>query len=320
VIRLRDRDLDVDVLGELWKYDWTDGKIRGEKFLACSPFRSERHPSFAVRLDTGVWIDSGADDETWKKGNFVRLLSWLRNETYEETEEYLLSEYGPVMFTDADALRLDLGLTLGDGERPPLDLGVLERYRYRHKYLTEQRGIDDRTLRAFRVGYDPASRAVTFPWLGRSGELVNIKFRSVRDKRFWYYAGGLPIRDHVYGLYMLHRVQDRARARRVFIVESEIDALTLWMNGFAALALGGANMSAKQRDLLLQSPAEEFVIATDNDMAGKRIAGSIIRQLNGYLPLKELRLPDQVKDVNDLTSRELAEVMESVRDVSYKFQ
>lgn len=169
MIKLRDRDLDVDVLGELRKYDWKDGKVRGEKFLARSPFRSERHPSFAVRLDTGVWIDSGAEDETWKKGSFAKLLSWLRNETIEETEEYLFSEYGPVMFSDADALRLDLGLTLEAGERPPLDLALLDRYQYRHKYLTEQRGLDERTLQAFRVGYDPATRAATFPWLGRDG-------------------------------------------------------------------------------------------------------------------------------------------------------
>ena len=311
LLKIRDYEVDVDILGELEKYDWTKTTVRGEKFLACSPFRLERHPSFAVRLDNGVWIDSGAEDQEWKKGNFVRLLSWLRNETYNETADYLLEYYGPYMLTDTDTLRLNLGLKMETDTGPPMDIDVLDRYRYRHKYLTD-RGIGERTQTAFRIGYDPDKKAATFPLLDRYGQLANIKFRSITDKTFWYYPGGQPIWGHVYGLFMLHRVHDRERARRVYIVESEIDALTLWEAGFPAVALGGANMTGKQRDLLLQSPAEEYVIATDNDKAGRKIAESIRRELNGYRTLFEMQLPLSAKDVNDLSQEQLIKATEKV--------
>lgn len=319
MVNIREFNVDVDIARELSKYDWKGQRWTGEKFLACSPFRSERHPSFAVRLDNGIWIDSGTDDETWKKGNLVKLLSWLRNETYEETEEYLLTEYCPMLQADTDKLQLTFRLSL-EGQVGPqtLDKKVLTPLLYRHPYLSERRGIGARVQNAFNVGYDKRKRAITLPWFNRAGELVNVKFRSVQDKRFWYYAGGQPIKHHLYGLHMLARV-DRARGRRVYITESEIDALTLWEHGIAAIAMGGANLTGRQRELILQSRIEELVIATDNDKAGARIADSINQQLNGYLLLKEVRLPVGVKDINDIPVEDFLEMVSDVNDVSYRF-
>jgi DNA primase len=309
MINIRGHEIEVDIFGELNKYDWQRGKVRGEKFLACSPFRDENHPSFAVRLDTGVWIDSGTYDLEWKKGNFARLLSYLRNETYQEAEEYLICEYSRSL-SNTEKLKLKYDLT--PKETLPLSKDILNLYNFRHKYLNG-RGVDERVQRAFTVGYDEKDRAITLPWFDRVGRLANIKFRSIRDKRFWYYPGGQPIRDHLFGLNMLYRV----KAERVYIVEAEIDALTLWQNGIAAVAMGGANLTGKQRELILQAPIRELVIATDNDQPGQRIADSIVQQLNGYLPLKKIELPTGVKDVNDLPSGEFLGVVERTYDVSF---
>lgn len=319
MVNIREFDVDVDIARELSKFDWKGQRWTGEKFLACSPFRSEHHPSFAVRLDTGVWIDSGADDKTWKKGNLVKLLSWLRNETYEETEEYLLAEYCPMLQADTDTLQLTFRLPLECRDVPQfLDKKVLTPLLFRHPYLSEMRGIGDRVQNTFSVGYDKQKRAIALPWFNRAGELVNIKFRSVMDKRFWYYAGGQPVKFHLYGLHMLYRVP-REKARRVFITESEIDALTLWDHGYAAIAMGGANLTGSQRELILQSPIEELVITTDNDKAGARIAECIVQQLSGYIWLKEVRLPVGVKDINDIPSENFQEIVANIYDIPYMF-
>lgn len=319
MVNIREFKMDVDITRELSKYDWKGQRWTGEKFLACSPFRAERHASFAVRLDTGVWIDSGTADESWKKGNFIKLLSWLRNETYEETEEYLLTEYCPMLQADAENLQLTFKLTLeGQGGPQSLDKKILTPLLYRHPYLSERRGIGARVQNAFNVGYDKRKQAIALPWFNRAGELVNIKFRSLLDKRFWYYAGGQPIKYHLYGLHMLARV-GKAKARRVYITESEIDALTLWDYGYAAIAMGGANLTGNQRELILQSPIEELVIATDNDKAGARIAESIVQQLNGYIRLKEVRLPVEVKDINDLPTKYFSDIITCVYDIAYRF-
>ncbi|MTV50022.1 toprim domain-containing protein [Heliobacillus mobilis] len=314
MIALHNQDIDVDIASELRLYDWNRPRWTENKFLACSPFRPERHPSFAIRLDTGVWIDSGSDDAEWKKGNFPRLLSWLRNETYEETVEYLIEHYG-VQTADADSLQLKIRLlTLEAESRTPLHSNVLIPFQYRHPYLGDQRGISENMQRTFQIGYDRKRKAITFPWFDRAGNLVNIKFRSVRDKIFWYYEGGQPIRDHIYGLnYVV-----RSRKEQVFIVESEIDALTLWQAGFGAVALGGAHLSTRQRDLLIRLPIKELVIATDNDLPGKRLADSLIEQLGGQLSLKTLVLPSYAKDVNVLSQEALLQICHSLRDISVR--
>ncbi|MBC9786441.1 toprim domain-containing protein [Heliobacterium chlorum] len=311
MIALHNQDIDVDIASELRQYDWNRPRWTEHKFLACSPFRPERHPSFAIRLDTGVWIDSGSDDSEWKKGNFPRLLSWLRNETYEETVDYLIGHYG-VQTADADSLQLKIRLlTLEAESRTPLDSDILIPFQYRHPYMEEVRGISENMQRAFQIGYDRKRKAITFPWFDRAGNLVNIKFRSVRDKIFWYYEGGQPIRDHIYGLNYVVRL----KKEQVFIVESEIDAITLWQSGFGAIALGGAHLSSRQRDLIIQSPITELIIASDNVLPGKRLSESIIKCLGGYLSLKTMEIPTCAKDINELIPDKLREASHSLRFV-----
>lgn len=307
--------VEVDVLRELSRYDWNKSSAEGENFLACSPFRSERRPSFYVRLNNGIWIDHGAEEDAWKQGDFIKLLSWLRNETREETEEYLLSEYSPILGADVDSLKLSFNLTLDEGKRlQALNADVLRGYRLRHPYLGG-RGVEEGIQRAFGVGYDRRTKAITLPWFNRAGELVNIKFRSVRGKHFWYYAGGQPVRFHIYGINLLYKVKDRARAERVYLVESEIDAMTLWQNGIAALALGGANMTVQQRQIILQAPIRNLTIATDNDKAGRRIAASIVQQLAGLVKLREVRFPAHIKDINEVPLDRFSDVVNNTFDV-----
>lgn len=312
MIRIRGYDVEVDVLAEVERYDWGKSKIRGSKYLACSPFRDERHPSFAVNLDNGTWIDSGGTDDDWKKGGFVKLLAWLRNETYEEAADYLLATYS-TMYIPADNLELKFNLESENSSSQPLDKSRLDQYKFRHPYLEEKRGIEERYQLGFSVGYDRKLGAVTFPWLDKHGELVNIKFRSVTDKRFWYLAEGQYIKNHLYG--MNHVI--RKGSTRVFIVESEIDCITLWQSGFPAIAMGGANLTKRQKRLILQSPIETLVLATDNDEAGELIARSISEQLNGWVQIQTVDLPDEAKDVNDLSRDELVAVAEAVQEVTF---
>lgn len=61
-MKIRDYELDVNIKEELDNFEWSNEQVRGHKFQACSPFRDEKRPSFAVNLETGTWKDSGAVD------------------------------------------------------------------------------------------------------------------------------------------------------------------------------------------------------------------------------------------------------------------
>jgi hypothetical protein len=311
-MRLRGIDLEIDYLEELEEYEiWDRQRVRENKFQACSPFRGEKHPSFAVNLDNGLWIDSGASNEEWRKGNFVTLLSWLRQETAEETIDYLVEKYAPFN-VDVDALELDLNLALE--EEPPKTFGWDEvKHLLKPSDYLKGRGVNEKVQSAMQTGRDDKHKAVAFTWHDKDGNIVNIKFRSEKEKYFWY-ADGQPIKFHVYGLFLVRKLKKDT----VFIVESEIDALYLWSMGFPAIALGRAGMSPMQKELILSSGIKTLVICTDNDKAGRRAGLEIIAELTGYMDIHTINFPDNVKDVNDMKPEVLKPICKKHRPIHFK--
>lgn len=311
-MKLRGIDLEIDYLEELQEFDiWDRQRVRENKFQACSPFRGEKHPSFAVNIENGLWIDSGASNEEWRKGNFVTLLSWLRQETAEETIEYLVEKYAPFN-VDVDTLELDLDLSLTN--TPPK---IFERKEVAYLFKTADylkgRGVSEKVQEVLQTGRDDKHKAVAFTWHDKDGNIVNIKFRSEKEKYFWY-ADGQPIKYHVYGLFLIRKLKKEI----AYIVESEIDALYLWSNGFPAIALGRAGMSEMQKELILSSGIKTLVIATDNDKAGRRAGLEIIRELNGYMEIHTINFPDNVKDVNDMKPDVLKPLCKNHRPIHFK--
>jgi DNA primase len=303
-------DLPVDVLEEINYYDWNRARPKEDEMVACSPFRDEDSPSFSINLETGLWRDFGATGE-FGQGNLITLLSFLRNDTHIEVEDYLLEKYG-IDLTDVDKLELNFDLNFDVKTEINIDIETYKKYAFRSPYLAT-RGITEKIQKAFKIGYDKRNKAVAFPWFDVKGNIINIKFRSTENKRFFYYPTGQAIRNHIYGMHFIYR----GDIKKVYIVESEIDALFLWSNGFPAVALGGSNISEKQKQLLLRCPANEFVLATDNDKIGKEIRKKLTDILIGYKELSELVLPNGVKDVNELNSNQIKELSNDLKTVEF---
>jgi len=297
---VRENELEIDYAEEIDPYVETLSKavVRGNKLQACSPFREEHTPSFAVNLDNGTWIDSGAMDGDWFKGNFTKLLAFLMGVTYEEAETYLIEKYRLIL-DDVDALTLNIQLEATESYRE-LSLDDLKMFAFRNSYLTD-RGISEQVQRSFKIGYDNKSKAVVIPWFDKDGNLINIKFRNTVNKVFWYLKGGQPIKQHIYGLHFIYKM----KLNRAFVVESETDALYLWSHGIPAIALGSASLSTKQEDLIINSPIEELVLAFDKDDAGNRAKETVGNLFMGKKRLYVMPIPDGCKDINDIQSSKL---------------
>ncbi|GEK57139.1 hypothetical protein CHL76_02290 [Marinococcus halophilus] len=297
MVIIKDKELPVNVSAEIEDYEWERPNWKENRLIACSPFRDEKHPSFAVNLENGTFIDSGNDDSEWQKGNFVKLLSFIRNETYEETEEYLLAMYSPD-YGEVENFKLDFDDWHTEEENNHVfDKDDLKPYLYKHPYL-ERRGIPFNVQRAFDVGYDPNTKSIVLVWHDLNGNIVSWKHRHVHNKQFWYVKGGQPIRNHLYGIHWVVR----RKKDTVWIVESEIDALTLWSNGIAAVAIGTSFMTTAKRNLLLKADIKKLVIATDNDKQGRKARHSIVDQLAGLIELEEVDwtgVPDGITDINE---------------------
>lgn len=302
MITVNHQPLSVDIPAELEVYldKFPQHLIRDDKLQSCSPFRQESHPSFAVNLENGTWIDSGATGE-YRKGNFISLLAFLREEPLEDTCEYLISIYSPLK-QDADDLHLDMSF-LQPAEQESLKVystDELKQYAYRSDYL-QKRGISEEVQRLFRVGYDPQHKAVAMCWCDADGQVVNIKFRSVTDKRFWY-AGGQRIKEHLYGLHAC----TQQTVDVLTVTESEIDCMRLWSVGIPAVAFGTANVSQTQGAKLLNCGVQEIVIATDNDNAGRHCGKQLEQLLVGAVKVTYFNFVDNnAKDVSDLKNTDI---------------
>jgi DNA primase len=317
-IKIRSHSVDVDVRTELEQFNWTRPKWSADKLIAASPFRYDKSPSFFVNVTgeyAGCWGDSGAYDQEWASGNFTKLLSFLRNETYEETEEYLLGEYGRQDDHSETVTIRPISLAI-QRNRQPLNANILAKYTEDFTYL-KKRGISERVQRQMGVLYDRESRATVIPWRSANKCLENVKFRTVYGKTFWYHKGGRPIRELVYGI-------EQAQPTTI-ICEAEVDAMSWIEAGCAAVAVGGASFNGWKRDLILRSPIEELIIVTDNDKAGGKLRKEIETAMKGHVRVRQAYVRADCKDANEAlvkygvdTLRESVEKSEGVRSLNFK--
>lgn len=299
MINVNGRQVPVDIRSELEEFTWHRARWSADKLIAASPFRYDRTPSFFCNLEgeyAGAWGDSGASDDDWKSGGFVKLLSFLRNETFSETCDYLLMRYESRHMYDNGNLTINMSTVLQMNKRlKTLNQSILAQYLFRHPYLGK-RGIKEEVQRKMYVGYCRTSKAVTIPWFLPNGQLANIKFRKTGEKTFWYQRGGMPLRSLVYGMDVIYRNQIREAA----LVESETDAMFLMSAGIPAIATGGSALTEEKAAVIKRSPIERLYIATDNDAAGQLLQQRVIKLLSGSVELFIVRIPDEYKDVNEI--------------------
>nr|WP_238352163.1 toprim domain-containing protein [Brevibacillus brevis] len=301
--------MNVDVREELENFIWERATWAHDKLTAASPFRFDRTPSFYVYLtDTptakaGSWGDPGSSDQKFARGGIVSLLSFLRQETTEETREYLYCKYGGDYVADPEALTLDLSNTLRlERCRQALNADILREYDRRHPYL-ESRGISPEVQRKMGVGYCSRSRAITIPWFLPDGTLGNVKFRRIAEKTFWYVKGGRPIREMIYGMNMIYR----ENVRRAVIMEAEIDAMYVMTAGGYAIANGSSAFTEEKAEIIRKSPLEEIVIMADHDAAGQKFKRKAIELLAPYMNVRVAGYPMRYKDPNDIEDKILVD-------------
>lgn len=174
------------------------------------------------------------------------------------------------------------------------------------EYL-QKRELEDWLIYAYKLGYDKEDKTVLFPVRDMQGRVVFYKGRSIVGKHF-YNAKDVDKSSLVFGLYELctgHFSQGIATPdSEIWITESEIDALSLISYGKFAVAIMGSHISEAQCRELEKTPFRKFVLATDNDDAGRKGASQIKRLLipKGFR-FTNLKWNTDLKDINDLIKK-----------------
>lgn len=178
----------------------------------------------------------------------------------------------------------------------------LEDYRYYHPYMFERK-MTPEVIELFDVGYDKDSNCLTFPVRDIDGHCLFVARRSVVTKFFNYPA---KAEKPVYGLYELGLQKEFPK--EVIICESMIDAITCWVYGKYAVALNGLG-NELQFVQLSAMPCRKFILATDNDVAGKNARKRIKQNIYNKL-ITEYVFPQNRKDINEMTREEFLAMKE----------
>ena len=176
------------------------------------------------------------------------------------------------------------------------------------------RGIGEAVIDKFMLGYDPAWRS---PQALRNGKNPPASARIIiptgknsyiaravdpkADPRFKSVKEGQAQIFNAKAMYNPHNSAENP----VFVVEGEIDALSVAEAGGQAVALGGVANKRKFIELITANPPKSpLILSLDNDAAGKKAQSEIAHALSTLkTPFLEHSLSGKCKDPNEcLTS------------------
>lgn len=176
------------------------------------------------------------------------------------------------------------------------------------RYFTK-RGLSPETIRRFRLGFDPncyvaalktRTPAVIIPY-GQDSKYYAI--RAIKEKAF-----GKPPRDAVGPEPVFNASALYRDSSPVFVVESQICALSIEQAGGKAVALGGTSGGNRLMQQLgdHRPTASTFILCLDNDDAGRSASAKLGELLTSagyeFIPSKNL-VYDGCKDPNDILQK-----------------
>lgn len=215
---------------------------------------------------------------------------------------WILKNFLTVQVEDRKSVDLDYSRGRVCAVKPSVSEEELDSYREYHPYMWKRK-MTPEVVDIFDIGYDKKTQSITFPVRDLSGKCLFIARRSVNTKFFNYPAG---VEKPVYGLYELSQLKEYPS--EVIICESMIDAITCWVYGKYAVALNGLGNELQFRQLR-EMPCRKFILATDNDDAGRAARTRIRKYLKNKL-ITEFVFPKDRKDINDLSKEEFDKLEE----------
>ena len=227
-------------------------------------------------------------------GHLDKLVSFCLSVSKEDADEWLVENFGTTYIEEVQYIE---EFVYGEKEEQKfLDDSILETFDYSNDkaidYLINKRHLSKEVIDFFKIGYDADTDSVTFPVRDRLGNLVGIFERSIENKHF-----RIP-KMTTKPIYLLYENLQMG-SPYIYVVESQINALTLFSWGYPAVALFGTG-SKLQYEELKKSGIRKFCCVFDGDSAGKEGLRKFILNM-GEESLITYKIVPEGKDVNDLS-------------------
>ncbi len=277
----------------------------GDKHVGLCPIHGEKTPSFTVFQDMRYnCFGCGA------AGNIFQLLEKVDNCDFKTAVEHVKKEIGG-WFEAKDKVESTFSPVSEPKvyERIPLSKwqkmeDALTNSETGLKWLSSERGIGPGTAQRLHLGFVQNLG----PWAGQDGadiadkgwvgfpsvegdDVVSIKFRSIVRKK----PGGFARRPKM--ATALFNAETVSPFDAVYLVEGEIDCLTLEQAGFHAVSVpsAGTKLTPDMKDILMQ--AECVILAGDTDQTGSGYMEKLLKELGERTYI--LKWPEPHKDANE---------------------
>ena len=261
----------------------------------CCPYHNsgqEKRPSAGIRKVDGMF-HCFTCHEVHSLPEVISYCFGYRDDVFGKFgKKWLLKNFSHLQAQQRPDLELDLERHPVKKQPHYVSEAELDKYRYTHPYMYKRR-LTDEIIEIFDVGYDKATRCITFPVRDITGGTLFVARRSV-DRKFFQYPAG--VEKPLYGLYELYQLENMPS--ELIVCESMLDALTCWVYGKYAVALNGLGNDL-QFTQLKKLPCRELILATDNDEAGNRARDRIRAAITNKL-VTQYVIPKPAKDINDL--------------------
>lgn len=294
----------VEDLAKKFKFRGLDyDKVKGQVFLCC-PFHSggnERTASANISLVKNSHAEEG-DFYCFGckvKGRVSSFLVKLFGDK-KLAEDWVETKYGNLKGQE-EAERLEIRrIEVGSAVPEPKQKFELreDAYWVETSYFSK-RGIPDELVKKYKFGYidseDPDKRKVYLPVFDSEGDVVFFQTRNIHNKTFYLPKGAKKVPWNA----------NTVEGGSVVICESIFNAATVEKFGRKAIAIFGTGYS-ELADQLLSLPAREFIIALDNDEAGRlgtKELSTVLKEAGRLVSTLHLDV-EKGKDLNDLANLE----------------
>lgn len=229
-----------------------------------------------------------------ENGPFYHFVAECFDKTDDWAKAWLIENYADGILTYTEDVLPPITFTKSN-RKEYLDESILNTFDDFHPYML-QRKLSREICKKFEVKYDRDSKCLVFAVRDEKGKLVMLTRRSVEDKRFIIDANK---EKPVYLLYNLLK----NNIQEAYVVESQINCLTLLTHGLPAIALFGTG-SSHQYDILNKSNIRVYNLMFDGDEAGDKGITKFLQNIRKDVIVNIIRLP-RGKDVNDLSYDEV---------------
>lgn len=264
-----------------------EGRFSNNEYIACCPLHVEKHPSFSLNLQTGLWncfSNCGG-------GNFVSLVQKVYDISLLEATKLVLDNIPEKLNLDLDVE--DDELIILPEVKFPFTKNVFPGWIF-------NRGFTKDILSKWQCGFNQDTGSFVIPVYDENTRLVGWMCRQPNGNLPKYINSiGLEKSKIVFGLYNIKK------KGIICITEGALNTIWLDQHEYSSVAILGSSLSKRQKELLSTAPITELIICLDNDEAGRKGRRQIYETLNKYFQISFINIPNEYNDVQDIRDSQL---------------